>query len=55
MVVTSQGVYRVNEAASFGTSGQVTVTDSATGKQACATVPDTTADAGTVADGACGG
>lgn len=55
MVVTSQGVYRVNVAASFGTSGQVTVTDSATGRQACATVPDTADDTGTVTDGPCGG
>ncbi|MGW3175703.1 hypothetical protein [Streptomyces sp. NPDC001153] len=55
MVVTSQGVYRAQETNSYGTSGHVTVTDSNSGKQVCATVPDTADGSGTVVDGPCGG
>ncbi|WP_329141771.1 hypothetical protein OIU91_00090 [Streptomyces sp. NBC_01456] len=54
-VLTSLGLYRAEEAASFDTSGQVTVTDPNSGKQVCATVPDTADSAGAVADGPCGG
>lgn len=54
-VLTSLGLYRAQEEASFDTSGQVTVTNPNSGKQVCATVPDTTDGTGAVADGPCGG
>lgn len=51
--LTSLGLYRAQEAPSFDTSGQVTVTDPNSGKQVCATVPDTPEGTGTVVDGPC--
>ena len=53
-VLTSLGLYRAQEAPSFDTSGHVTVTDPNSGKQVCATVPDTSQGTGTVVDGPCG-
>ena len=52
-VVTSQGVYRVQEADSFDTNGHVTVTDSDSGKKVCVTIPDTADGTGSVVDGPC--
>lgn len=52
--LTSLGAYRAQEAASFDASGHVTVTDPKSGKQVCATVPDTSQGTGTVDDGPCG-
>jgi hypothetical protein len=52
-LVTSDGVYEAKAAASFDTNGHVTVTDSDSGKQVCATVPDTTDGTGSVVDGPC--
>ncbi|MER6126696.1 hypothetical protein ABT173_29625 [Streptomyces sp. NPDC001795] len=54
-MVTSHGVYRAQEADSFDTNGHVTVTDPDSGKQVCATVPDTADGSGAVVDGPCGG
>ena len=54
-VLTSLGLYRAQEAASFDTRGQVSVTDPNSGKQVCATVPDTADGTGAVVDGPCGG
>ncbi|MCX5216050.1 hypothetical protein OG689_43745 [Kitasatospora sp. NBC_00240] len=53
-VLTSLGPYRAQQAASFDTTGQVTVTDPDSGKQVCATVPDTADGTGAVVDGRCG-
>ncbi|WP_432190097.1 hypothetical protein [Streptomyces sp. Tue6028] len=54
-VLTPLGLYRAQETASFDTSGHVTVTDPNSGKQVCATVPDTTDGTGAVVDGPCRG
>ncbi|MEV0183978.1 hypothetical protein AB0I54_32545 [Streptomyces sp. NPDC050625] len=54
-VTTSDGVYETQAADSFDTSGHVTVTDSDSGKQVCATIPDTAAGTGSVTDGPCRG
>ncbi|WP_328535230.1 hypothetical protein [Streptomyces sp. NBC_00344] len=53
--MTSLGLYRARETPSFDTSGQVTVTDPNSGKQVCATVPDTADGTGTVVDSPCAG
>ncbi|UXY29172.1 hypothetical protein [Streptomyces sp. HUAS TT20] len=52
-VTTSDGVYEAQAADSFDTNGHVTVTDSDSGKQVCATVPDTADGTGSVVDGPC--
>ncbi|MGW7257010.1 hypothetical protein [Streptomyces sp. NPDC054834] len=52
-VTTSDGVYQTKEANSFDTNGHVTVTDSGSGKQVCATIPDTADGTGSVTDGPC--
>ncbi|MFJ3235149.1 hypothetical protein [Streptomyces sp. NPDC086787] len=54
-VTTSDGVYEAQAADSFDASGHVTVTDSDSGKQVCATVPDTADGTGSVVDGPCRG
>ncbi|MGW7410551.1 hypothetical protein ACWGI9_44000 [Streptomyces sp. NPDC054833] len=54
-VVTSDGVYEVQAVNSFGTNGHVTITDSDSGKQVCATIPDTADGTGSVVDGPCRG
>ncbi|WP_370091560.1 hypothetical protein [Streptacidiphilus sp. MAP12-20] len=54
-VLTYLGGYRAQQSAAFDTNGHVTVTDPTTGKQVCATVPDSADSAGTVVDGACAG
>ncbi|MFE9450117.1 hypothetical protein [Streptomyces sp. NPDC006739] len=45
--------YKAQEGNSFSTNGHVTVTDENSGKQVCATVPDTADGTGSVTDGAC--
>ncbi|MFJ3309086.1 hypothetical protein ACIPSA_39790 [Streptomyces sp. NPDC086549] len=52
-VTTSDGVYETQAADSFDTNGHVTVTDSDSGKQVCATIPDTADGTGSVVDGPC--
>ncbi|MEV0184343.1 hypothetical protein AB0I54_34415 [Streptomyces sp. NPDC050625] len=54
-VTTSDGVYETQAVNSFDTNGHVTITDSDSGKQVCATVPDTVDGTGSVVDGPCRG
>ncbi|MFF4551284.1 hypothetical protein [Streptomyces sp. NPDC001435] len=54
-VVTSDGVYEAQAVNSFGTNGHVTITDSDSGEQVCATIPDTADGTGSVVDGPCPG
>ncbi|MFH8775769.1 hypothetical protein [Streptomyces sp. NPDC017958] len=51
--LTDQIGYKAEEGASFSTNGHVTVTDEDSGKQVCATVPDTANGSGSVTDGPC--
>lgn len=51
--LTDRVGYRVEEGGSFSTDGHVTVTDENSGKQVCATVPDTAHGSGSVTDGPC--
>ncbi|MDI2125650.1 hypothetical protein [Yinghuangia seranimata] len=52
-LLTSVGRFRAVEAASFATTGGVTVTDPRNGAQVCATVPDDPQGTWTVSDGPC--
>ncbi|MEU6216633.1 hypothetical protein ABZ845_03790 [Streptomyces sp. NPDC047022] len=47
--------YTAEEGDSFSLNGHVTVTEPDSGKQVCATVPDTVAGTGSVVDGPCKG